>query len=83
MQVYIVSGGWGGSYLESTETLEKDRGSAWQVVASLPSARYGASGLGLDRGRFLVTGQSAVKYNMYRFNLVKRAIFQNSDSTYL
>ena len=59
MQVYIVSGGRGssGSYLASTETLEKDGGRAWQYVASLPSAREGVRGLGLDNGRFMVTGQ--------------------------
>ena len=59
MQVYIVAGGWDGYYMESTETLEKDGGSAWQVVASLPSARYGVQvhGLGLDNGRFMVTGE--------------------------
>ena len=57
MQVYIVAGGWDGYYMESTETLEKDGGSAWQVVASLPSARYAVRGLGLDSGRFMVTGQ--------------------------
>ena len=57
VQVYIVSGGWGSSYLASTETLEKDGGRAWQYVASLPSAREGVRGLGLDNGRFMVTGQ--------------------------
>ena len=41
--------------LASTETLEKDGGSAWQYVASLPSARQGVSGVGLDNGRFMVT----------------------------
>ena len=63
MQVYIVAGGmagWHGSYItymESTETLEKDGGSAWQLVASLPSGRGGFRGLGLDHGRFIVTGE--------------------------
>ena len=60
MQVYIVSGGSGGwktPYLASTETLEKDGGSAWQYVASLPEARSGVKGLGLDHGRFMITGQ--------------------------
>ena len=60
-QVYIVSGGLASphrnSLLASTETLEKEGGSAWQYVASLPSARYGVRGLGLDNGRFMVTGQ--------------------------
>ena len=58
MQVYIVSGGVSGGYkLASTETLEKDGGTEWQLVASLPSARSGARGVGLDNGRFMVTGQ--------------------------
>ena len=65
MQVYIVSGGADGvtadrkfyTMLSSTETLEKEGGSAWQLVASLPSARFALRGLGLDDGQFLVTGQ--------------------------
>ena len=59
MQVYIVSGGYnmGGSIFASTETLEKDKESAWQLVADLPSARSGHRGLGLYTGRFIVTGQ--------------------------
>ena len=58
IQVYIVSGGAGGSsMLASTEIPEKEGGSAWQYVASLPSARKGVRGLGLDNGRFMVTGQ--------------------------
>ena len=58
LQVYIVSGGGSrGSRLASTEILEKDGGSAWQYVASLPEARYHHKGLGLDNGRFMVTGQ--------------------------
>ena len=62
IQVYIVSGGWhlNGPWppprLASTETLEKDGGSAWQLVASLPWARRGLRGLGLDSGKFMVTG---------------------------
>ena len=60
VQVYIVSGGRADSStspLASTETLEKDGGSAWQYVASLPEARSGFKGLGLDHGRFMITGQ--------------------------
>ena len=59
LQVYIVTGGLGSPYapvvLESTETLV--RGRAWQRRASLPSARYGVRGLGLDHGRFMITGE--------------------------
>ena len=55
MQVYIVSGCRNGQC--HTETLEKDGGSAWQLVANLPSARYGARGVGLDNGRFMITGK--------------------------
>ena len=62
MQVYIVAGGYvvngrGGTNLASTETLEKDGGSAWQLVASLPSARDAVRGVGLDHGRFIVIGE--------------------------
>ena len=55
VQVYIVTGG--SNKDSSTETLEKDGGSAWQLVASLPSPRWGARGVGLDNGRFMVTGK--------------------------
>ena len=55
MQVYIVSGCRNGQC--HTETLEKDGGSAWQPAASLPSARGGYRGLGLDHGRFIVAGE--------------------------
>ena len=51
------------AYTGTSETLEKDGGSAWQLVASLPSARIGVRGLGLDNGRFIVTGQSSTMYN--------------------
>ena len=58
LQVYIVSGGdSGSSNLASTETLEKDGGSEWQLVASLPSAMRGVRGVGVDQGRFIVTGE--------------------------
>ena len=59
LQVYIVSGGYGSgnSRLASTETLEKDGGTEWKEVASLPSARTGVRGVGLDNGRFMVTGE--------------------------
>ena len=59
VQIYIVSGGAdsSSSSLAATETLEKDGGSAWQLVASLPEARIGVRGLGLDGGRFMVTGE--------------------------
>ena len=58
VQIYIVSGGHSdSSNLASTEIFEKDGGSAWQLVASLPWARRGLSGVGLDNGRFMVTGE--------------------------
>ena len=59
VQIYIVSGGADSSSfsLASTEILEKDGGSAWQYVASLPSRRYDHRGVGLDNGRFMITGQ--------------------------
>ena len=70
VQIYIVSGGHshsGGSDLSSTETLEKDGGSAWQYVASLPSARNGLRGVGLDGGMFMVTGECWTM--LYHYNL--------------
>ena len=57
MQVYIVSGGYNGGNVASTETLERDGGSTWQLVGSLPSARRGVRGVGLDNGRFMITGE--------------------------
>ena len=62
MQIYIVSGGAdsSSSSLASTETLEKEGGSAWQYVASLPEARQGVRGLGLDNGRFIITANTDV-----------------------
>ena len=53
----VAGGGDGRSALESTEILEKDGGSAWQLVASLPSGRDAVRGVGLDHGRFIVIGE--------------------------
>ena len=66
MQVYIVSGCRNGQC--HTETLEKDGGSAWQSAASLPSARGGYRGLGLDHGRFIVTGECWTILYLYNLN---------------
>ena len=53
-----MAGGHSGTgNLASTETLEKEGGSAWQLVANLPLARHGLRGLGLHNGQFLVTGE--------------------------
>ena len=61
IQVYMVSGGYyditGTGTTDTSETLEKDGGSAWQLVASLPSGRYAVRGVGLDGGRFMITGE--------------------------
>ena len=66
MQVYIVSGGYNGGNVASTETLERDGGSAWQLVASLPSARHAVKGVGLDNGRFMTTGEYwTILYNLH------------------
>ena len=66
MQVYIVSGGYDGDNMASTETLEKDGGSAWQLVASPPSGRHAVSGVGLDSGRFMITGEGwTILSNLY------------------
>ena len=55
VQVYIVSGG--SPSTASTETLEKDGGTEWQEVASLPYPIFGVKGVGLDRGQFMITGE--------------------------
>ena len=59
-----MSGGWG--LVSSTETLEKDGGSAWHLMASLPSARYtyGVRGVGLDHGRFIVIGECCMEWTI-------------------
>ena len=63
MQFYIVSGE---SYrrtgrgrheaLASTEILKKEGGTSWQTAASLPSGRWGFSGVSLPNGHFMVLG---------------------------
>ena len=50
-----MAGGY--SPTASTETLVKDVSTAWQQVADLPFATYGLRGIGLDNGKFLVTGE--------------------------
>ena len=67
MQVYIVSGGfWVASRRSSTEILEKDGGTEWQEVASMPYALWGPKGVGLDNGRFMVTGECwTILYHHY------------------
>ena len=70
MQVYIVSGGYNGyntGSVASTETLEKDGGTEWQEVASLPWAKYAVRGVGLDGGWFMVTGECWTM--LYHYNL--------------
>lgn len=39
----------------------KDGGTAWQSAAQLPSARELIAGVGLDNGRFIVTGGEDVQ----------------------
>ena len=66
MQFYIVAGGQGvsgqdrtgkGIILASTEILKMGWGHSWQRAKSLPSARTYFSGVSLDNGKFLVTGE--------------------------
>ena len=62
MQFYIVSGGYSntpGRLLASTdrtEILMKEGGTSWQTAASLPSGRWGFSGVSLPNGHFMVSG---------------------------
>ena len=44
------------SNFASTETLMKNGGTAWQPVKDLPTGRDQLAGVGLDHGRFIVTG---------------------------
>ena len=60
-QVYIVVGGTGGG-ATSTETLLKDTGTEWQIAADLPGKREAPAGVGLDNGKFLVTGKDLKKF---------------------
>ena len=55
-QVYIVTGGGKAPKEASTETLMKNGGTAWQPVKDLPQGRANLAGVGLDHGRFIVTG---------------------------
>ena len=62
LQLYIVAGGRSRrSPISATETLVKDGGTAWQSAAQLPSARELIAGVGLDNGRFIVTGGEDVQ----------------------
>ena len=76
IQVYIVSGGYGGG--STTETLLKSGGTAWQPAASLPSPSRDIAGISLNNGHFLVTGSHGVyksfisskSYSLYQGGLV-------------
>ena len=61
--MYIVSGGYDGSYLlSSTETWTRGS-SAWTPAADLPSPRFLLAGVTIG-GQFLVTGELAGCYNI-------------------
>ena len=45
------------SKIASTETLVKNGGTAWKMVASLPSARFDSRGIGVGNGKFIITGE--------------------------
>ena len=55
VQVYIVTGGWDGSSLSSTETLTAGS-SEWQEAGALPSARNSLRGVTIDN-QFYVLGK--------------------------
>ena len=57
-QVYIVAGACCRTFAQttSTEKFLKDTGTEWQIAADLPSSRYNHIGVGLDNGKFLVSG---------------------------
>ena len=55
VQVYIVTGGWDGSRLSSTETLTAGS-SGWVEAGALPSARELLRGVTIDN-QFYVLGE--------------------------
>ena len=54
VQTYIVSGGWDGDYLSSTEVLV-ETGSAWTLTGELPSPREGLRGANIEN-KIVMTG---------------------------
>ena len=69
-QVYIVSGGYGSTVLDSTETLLKNGGTSWQYAARLPTKRYLLRGVALDHGKFLVTGEYCENKQILLSNMI-------------
>ena len=65
MQSYIVSGGYPGPAMVSTEILKKEGGSSWQKVSSLPSERWGLRGVSLPNGHFMVSGEDCSILSMF------------------
>ena len=65
MQSYIVSGGYPGPAMVSTEILKKEGGSSWQKVSSLPSRRWGLRGVSLPNGHFMVSGEDCSILSMF------------------
>ena len=62
-QFYIVTGGNDGSRdLDSTEIMNKDGGTSWHTVASMPFISYALSGVSLPNGHFMVSGDDLVRY---------------------
>ena len=53
--MYLVSGGYNGDYLSSTELL-METASAWVLTGELPSPRYGLRGANIDN-RIFMTGK--------------------------
>ena len=59
-QFYIVTGGNDGSRdLDSTEIMNKDGGTSWHTVASMPSISYALSGVSLPNGHFMISGENS------------------------
>ena len=57
LQTYIVTGGYGGQILSSTEILVKEGGTSWKSAAELPYTARSLRGVSLDSGHFIVTGE--------------------------
>ena len=54
--MYLVSGGYTGSYSLSSTELLMESASAWVLTGELPSPRYGPRGANIDN-KILMTGK--------------------------
>ena len=63
LQIILVTGGWGGTLLSSTEVLDYSQGGgAWREVGALPSARSGLRGVNLEGIVYISGGWDGSSY---------------------